>query len=111
MYALYEGAYRRRVSIEDFRAQSTVRDRFDILSHEIQEVVFEDPRRASVMVKYVTVLPQVGGPLESRMLETWVREGDRWFKAYLAPPPLFPPGARPSPSPKGDVPPPPPAPR
>lgn len=85
MYNLYESKYRQQVSVEDFRVQSAMRDRFDIVSAKILTIEYEAPTRASVVLEYVTQMPQLGEPVPAKIQEAWIFEDGDWYKVFREP--------------------------
>lgn len=92
MYRLYDPAYRARTDQKRFLQENLVRTRFDILSHEIQEIERETPTRARVKVAFSFLYPPAGGKMAGRVEEIWILVEGSWFKEYQ---PITPPVPQP----------------
>lgn len=81
MYALFEPAYRKQVSLSDFLKESAVRSRFDIADTRVEDVIPETPDRVRVKIDIETRPPRLPrGRVTAE--DTWVRVSGRWYKVH-----------------------------
>lgn len=90
MYRMYEPAYRARADRNQFLKENLVRTRFEILSHELQEIERETATRAKVKIAFSFLYPPAGGTLAGRVEEIWILTEGNWFKEYQPIKPPFP---------------------
>lgn len=90
MYSLFEPHYRQRVDFTAFVPQNIVRTRFQIISHQIVELIPEGPERVRVKLQLRFNAPKPGGVQTSTTEETWVMLEQQWFKQFQTPALPFP---------------------
>ena len=82
MYELYEPAYRERVNMTTFLAESLSRTKIDVTSYAIQEIMRGDGATARVQIEVVGQSPRGGAPYPSKVEEEWILVSGRWYKVY-----------------------------
>jgi hypothetical protein len=90
MYALYEPAYRAKVSFAEFLKESAVRTRFGLSDPEILSMQPLTSQRVRVKVKVSADLARFGSGHKLEPEETWVLRRRRWYKVYEPPALPFP---------------------
>lgn len=84
MYALFEPAYRKRVTFSDFVKENAVRTRFDLADARVDEIVPDSAGRVRVKVNMETRPPNLPrGRVTAE--DIWVRVSGKWFKVHQDP--------------------------
>jgi hypothetical protein len=81
LYALFEPAYRQRVTFVDFLKESAVRTRYDLAAPSIDAVVAEAVDRVRVVVSIESRPPRLpAGRVTTE--DSWVRVSGHWYKVH-----------------------------
>jgi hypothetical protein len=84
MYALFEPAYRKRVTFADFVKENAVRTRFDLADARVDEILPDSGERVRVKVNMETRPPNLPrGRVTAE--DIWVRVSGKWFKVHQDP--------------------------
>jgi hypothetical protein len=84
MYALFERAYREKVTFAEFLRQNIVRTRFDVAAPRIESMAPDIADRVHVSVSIETRPPRLP---EGRVIaeEVWIRQAGEWLRVYEEP--------------------------